>query len=62
MDGSKNSSPLLEVPPEVWYHVLQYINGTYDVLNMRRVNRIFNNELKKKNPLAALKDIKIPGI
>lgn len=56
--------PVLEVPPEVWCHILHYVDEFDDIFILRRVNRLFNDELKKKkvHPLAFLKEVNVQGI
>jgi small GTP-binding protein len=52
---------VFEIPPEVWCHILHYVDEFDDIFILRRVNRLFNDELKKKkgHPLAFLKDVNI---
>lgn len=36
---------LIELPPEVWSHILSYIRDFNDVINSKVVNRLFYEEL-----------------
>jgi hypothetical protein len=45
------------LPPEVWSHILTFVDELEGVLGLTRVNKIFNCELKKKTPVATLQDV-----
>jgi hypothetical protein len=35
-----------ELPPEVWSHILTFIAGLDDLINLKSVNSLFSKELK----------------
>lgn len=44
------------LPPELWSHILTYIDLD-DIIKLRPVCKIFNHELKNRNPLDGIKDV-----
>eukprot|EP00029_Vermamoeba_vermiformis_P003864 TRINITY_DN14395_c0_g1_i1.p1 TRINITY_DN14395_c0_g1~~TRINITY_DN14395_c0_g1_i1.p1 ORF type:complete len:270 (+),score=25.46 TRINITY_DN14395_c0_g1_i1:46-855(+) len=47
----------LSLPPEVWCHILAYVRDIDDVVVTKRINRLFYNEMKDKDPLLIVPDV-----
>lgn len=47
----------LELPPEIWSCILSIVDDLGVLFRSRRVSKLFNDELKKRDPLEIVKDV-----